>query len=169
MATPKEPSAARPKLVPLSGLLGGESTRAALLRARPPQPILLDPKPVFPHFDILGGEEDVARLIELRGRGDLSKEQRRILERFLEDRARKTLARLKVWLLLRRGRPRDFSKREIWAAGAALRRKDPKGWSWRNLARRFDPEGYAENRQLAMDRMRHGVTAFLEKQTAGAR
>lgn len=110
-------------------------------------------------FCILRGAEDMATLIELRGRGDLSKEARRKLEDFLEQQARKALTRLKLWLGLKRGRPRDFSKRARWNLGAQLREKDPKKNSWRTITRKLDKDGFAKDPQGATDRMRHGIVA----------
>ncbi|MFQ5662889.1 MAG: hypothetical protein ACE5HL_03560 [Terriglobia bacterium] len=141
------------KTIPLSSLMRADySTLASLARYR-----FTDED-----FCILGGSEDWATLINLRGRGNLSKEGRTKLEDFVEDRAREAKTRLKEWLGLKRGRPRDFSKWEVWAVAAALREKDPKKNSWRSLARQLDPKGFADDRQNATDRMRHGIERVLK-------
>ena len=110
-------------------------------------------------FCILRDADDMATLIELRGKGHISKEARKRLNEFVEDKTRVASTRLKKWLGLIRGAPRNFSKRDVWAIAAALREKSRKRNSWRSLARRLDRKGYAEDPHLAMDRMRHGVGA----------
>jgi hypothetical protein len=114
----------------------------------------------YPNFPLLRGPEDIATLIELRG-GErrISKEAREGFNDFVEDKAREASSRLKKWLGLRRGAPRDFSKRKAWADAAALKEKNPEIFM-AQLARQLDPKGYAEDRHLATERMRQGVRAI---------
>jgi hypothetical protein len=114
-------------------------------------------------FGILRGPEDLAMLINLRGTGEPSKGSQQKIDEFLRQRASKAIMDLKRWLGLKRGRLRDVSKERVWALAATLREKDPKRYSWRSLAQKLDAEGYAKDPQLAMDRMRHGVDAVLER------
>jgi len=113
-------------------------------------------------FCILRGPEDLATLIELRGKGKLPKEARKKLKDFLEGRTKEALTRLKRWILLERGRPRDFPKREVWTVAAALREKNPKQYTWRKLALKLDARAYSIDPRGAMDRIRHGVGAVLK-------
>jgi hypothetical protein len=101
----------------------------------------------------------MATLIEMRGKGHISKETRRRLNKFVEDKTRAASTRLKKWLGLKCGRPRDFTQREVWAIGADLKEKNPKKFSYGNVARKLDPKGYDEDPHLAKERMRQGILA----------
>ena len=115
-------------------------------------------------FGILRGPEDLATLINLRGTGEPSKEARQKIHKFLKSRAARAVVDLKQWLGLRRGRPCDVSKQDVWVVGAALRRKDDAKYSWRKLTRKLDPHGFANDPQRATDRMRQGIESVMEKQ-----
>jgi hypothetical protein len=115
------------------------------------------------YFGLLRGSEDLATLVKLRGTGKPTRETQERVNRFLEGQARLALGRVKRWLGLRRGRPRDFDKRSTWAICAELRRRDPKKYSWRKLASIQAPNEYANDPRLAMDRVRHGVGAVLKE------
>lgn len=117
----------------------------------------------YPNFPLLRGPEDMATLIELRGKGHISKEARKGLAEFVEDRAREASTRLKKWLGLRRGAPPDFTQRKVWADAAALKKR----YSWPNVTRTLDPKGYAEDPHLATERMRQGVRAVQKAQPRG--
>ena len=116
----------------------------------------------YPNFPLVTGPEDIATLFELASQRRKSKKSRELLKQFVERRGRQAATRLKKWLGLRRGRPRNFSKREVWAVAAGLREKNRKKYSWRLLARRLDSKGFANDPRGAMDRMRHGVGAVLK-------
>jgi hypothetical protein len=62
----------------------------------------------------------------------------------------------------KRGRPRDHSKRKIWAEGLRLRAKNEAYWSWANLARRLTPEEYKKDPHGATGRMRQGILSVLK-------
>lgn len=104
-------------------------------------------------FYILKDAEDMATLIKLRDNGHRSKEARNRLNKFVEDKTKEASTRLKKWLGLRRGAPRNLSKRGVWVLAAALKKR----YSWPRVTRTLDPKGYADDPHLATERMRQGV------------
>jgi hypothetical protein len=116
----------------------------------------------YPSFPLLNCPEDMAALMEKSLMEHKTKEARKSLERFLEEKAKQATTRLKKWLGLKRGRPRDFSKRERWAAAAVLRTQNPKLYSWNKLAEQFDAD-YGQDRKGAADRIRLGVQTVQRK------
>ena len=151
-AKPEDPFGLPVETLPLSWLARPDYATFSRLRRRAQEQADL-------YFGIVRSPGDLARLVVLRGRGKQPKEARKKLNDLLDDRARKALARLKRFLSLERGKPRDFSKRKVWRVAAALREEDPSKHSWSKLARRLDPKGYAETPHLAKERMRQGVRA----------
>ena len=111
----------------------------------------------YPSFPLVNSPEDMAALIELTIQSRESKDSRKALKQLVERKGRQAETRLKKWLRLRRGRPRDISRRERWTRAAKLRQQDPKKYSWGVLAR-LDP-AYEKDPRGAADRMRHGVEA----------
>lgn len=61
----------------------------------------------------------------------------------------------------KRGRPREITKRQMWAIGAKLRTEDKARWSWAKLACKLDPAGYKKNSRQATDRIRKGIESIL--------
>lgn len=128
-----------------------------LLRWQPPE------RKTVPLSSLLQAPAHWAALKDVRETVKLSRHARERVHDFVKDQARKTSKDLKLWLGLKPGRPLDFSKRKVWAMAAALRRENPKKYSWSRLTRELDREGFNRDPRGAMDRMRHGVTAVLKE------
>lgn len=104
-----------------------------------------------------------AALMQVRREVRRSRSARKRVNVFVNRYAQRAANDLRGWLGLKRGRLRDSSKWQVWTTGARLRVEDPKKFSWRKLTMQLDPEGYAQDSQLAVDRMRHGIEASLKE------
>jgi hypothetical protein len=112
-------------------------------------------------YGILNDPKDLETLLRLSAGGKyISLDDASRIDSFLKTRAKALVADIKRKLGIGAGRPRNSSKHAMWSFGAELREA---GYSWRKIARRLDPEGYAADHKAATDRMRLGITALLRK------
>jgi hypothetical protein len=152
----------RRNLVPLKSLMlpiapGSEIDLA--LRANYEKGALLGDSSPGPWecFGIIRERSDLVELMMLANRVKRSSAARQEFNRRIKQYVGVAAQRLKDWLSVRRGRPRDAKQQRVWLVARELREENPSKYSWGSLARKLTPAAYEKDRKLAADRIRDGV------------